>query len=103
MIVNVSTAPTHEGVDSGVTVIVATMGAPVPFKATNAAILPVPLAAKPIDGASFVQRYVDAAPVKLTGTVAEPAHATWLAGSLTTAVGLTVSVNVCGVYAHVPP
>ena len=39
----------------GVTVIVATTGALVPFVAVNDAILPVPPAARPIDGSLLVQ------------------------------------------------
>ena len=42
----------------GVTVIVAVIGALVMLVAVNAAILPVPLAAKPIDVVLFVQEYV---------------------------------------------
>ena len=39
----------------GVTVIVATTGDPLALTATNGAMLPVPLAGKPIEGALFVQ------------------------------------------------
>ena len=56
--VNVSGVPTQLTpllVNVGVTVIVATTGAVVILVATKVGILPVPLAAIPIDGALFVQ------------------------------------------------
>lgn len=69
------------------------------------AILPVPDAAKPIDGVLFVQvNTVPAtAPVKFTGAVGVLAHTAWLAGWFTVGVGLTVIVNVTGKLTQVTP
>ena len=55
--VNVSATPAQPFAD-GVTVIVAVTGALDVFVAVNAAILPEPLAAKPIEAVVFVQAYV---------------------------------------------
>lgn len=60
----------------GVTVIVAVTGTNVALVATNDGILPVPLAAKPIDVVLFVQLYVSPATglVKFTAAVGVPVH-----------------------------
>ena len=58
VIVNVFAVPVHVTplfVYDGITVMVAVMGALVVFIAVKDAILPVPLAARPIDGVLFVQ------------------------------------------------
>jgi hypothetical protein len=82
----------------GVTIIVATTGAVPGFVAMNEGILPLPAAANPIDGWSFVQVYVVRPPVltvaKVTVVVFPPLHTTSLGGKLTSAVGLTVMVKV---------
>ena len=52
--VNVCAVPVHEP-KVGVTVIVAVTGEVPSFNAVNDAILPVPLAARPIDVVLFVQ------------------------------------------------
>lgn len=55
-----------------VVVIVAVTGLVPVFIALNEAILPVPLAAKPMPGALFTQLYVFPVPVKLIAAVAAP-------------------------------
>jgi len=81
---------------SGVTVIVATMGAFPVLKAVKAAILPIPLAARPMEGVLFIHLKTTplGVPVKLTAVVRLPLQTTWLAGWLTVGVGLTVMVKV---------
>ena len=85
----------------GVTVIVATTGALVALVAVNEAILPLPLAASPIDGALFVQLYTMVPPVvgllKLTAVVDAPLQRVWFATAFTVAVGFTVIVKLIGV------
>ena len=58
----------------GVTVMVATTGAPVALVAMKDAIFPVPLAAKPIDVVLFVQLNTVPATalLRLIGVIAEP-------------------------------
>lgn len=77
------------------------------LSAVKLAILPVPLAARPIDGKLLVQLYTMVPPivglVKLTAAVAELLHTTWLATGLITGVGLMVIVNVIGVPQQVNP
>lgn len=84
---------------TGVTTIVAVTGTFVAFNAVNDPILPVPPAARPIDGLLFVQlKTVPAtAPLKLTAAVAVLLHTTWLATGSMIGGGLTVIVNVIGV------
>jgi len=83
-------------VKEGVTVMVATTGAVPAFRVVNEAMLPVPLAARPIAGVLFVQLNTVpvAAPEKVTAAVVVPAQRTWLATALTVGVGFTVMVNV---------
>ena len=94
-------------VNTGVTVIVAVTGKLVALVAINEDILPVPAAAKPMDGVLFVQLYVMVPPVlglvKTTVAVGDPLHTTWLATAFTTGVGLTVMVNVIGTPVQVTP
>ena len=87
------------GTNTGVTTTVATTGALVTLVAVKLAILPVPLAARPMDGALFVQLNMvpGTVVVKLTAAVGVLLHTTWLAGWFTWPVGLTVIVNVIGV------
>ena len=89
----------------GVTVIVAVTGELVVFVAVKAAILPVPLAARPIDVLLFVQLNVvpATAPVKVIAVVVAPLHNVWLATAFTVGVGFTVMVNVIGVPVQVTP
>ena len=79
MIVNISAAPEQLFAD-GVTVMVAMSIELVAFVAVNAAMLPVPLAPRPIEGSLFVQLYV--APVvelpKVIAVVLVLLHALWL-------------------------
>jgi len=75
------------------------------FSAVKPGILPVPDAAKPIEGVLLVQLYTvpATAPVKLTGAVGVLAHTVWLAGWLTVGVGFTVMVKVTGKLTQVTP
>lgn len=61
---------------TGVTVMVAVTGTAPRFVAMNDAILPLPLAANPIDAVLLVQLYTVpvTAPVKFTAVVADPLH-----------------------------
>ena len=85
--------------------MVATTGVLPALIAVKLAILPVPLAARPIDGALLVQ--LNTVPgtvlVKLTAAVAAPAHNAWSAGWLTSGVGLTVMVKLNGKLTQVMP
>ena len=70
--------------------------------AVKEAILPVPVAASPIDGWVFVQLYTVpggavTTPVKVTAVVAAPLHNTWLGTAFTVGVGFTSTVAVTGV------
>lgn len=89
----------------GVTVIVATTGALVALVAVKAAILPVPLAARPIVVLLLVQLYTVPAtgPVKFTAAVVAPLHNTCGATAFTLGIGFTVMVKLCGVPVQVPP
>ena len=62
--------------------------------AVNEAILPVPLAARPMVALSFVQLYEVAVPVKFTAVVGAPSQTVWSVGSATVGVGFTVTVAV---------
>jgi hypothetical protein len=88
----------------GVTVMVATTGAVVVLIAMKVGKLPIPFAARPIDGALFVQLYMIVPPVagllNATDAVDDPLHNTWLATAFTVAIGLTVMVNVIGKPLH---
>ena len=103
MIVNVWGVPAHPS-NEGVTVTVAVTGAVPVFVAVNEGMLPLPLAARPIEVVLLVQEYVVVPPVlfvvKLTAVVAEPLHSTWSAGSATWPDGLTVIVKLSGVPAQ---
>ena len=83
----------------GVTVITAVTAAVPLLNAWNDAILPVPLAGKPMMGAVFVQLYKVPVtdPVKFIGAVKLPLHKAWSAGCTTSGIGLTAIVNILGV------
>jgi hypothetical protein len=83
--------------------MVATTGATPALVAAKAAMLPVPLAAKPIDMSSLVQLYAVPVPEKFTATVLAVLHTTWSEGSDTLGVGFTVMVNTCGVPTQTGP
>ena len=104
VIVNVDAVPTQltlPFVYVGVTIIVAVTGAVVAFVPTKLAMLPVPLAARPMLVVLFVQLYTMVPPVvgllKFTAVVLAPLHTTWFVTGVTVAVGFTVIVNVFGV------
>ncbi len=80
----------------GVTIIVAFIGVNPVFIVVKFGILPFPVAAKPIDGVSFVQSKVVpfTLPVKRTMPLAMPLHFTRLAIELTFGRGFTVILNV---------
>jgi len=73
--------------------MVAVTGVVPALVAVKAAMFPVPLAARPIDGVLFVQSKLVAVPLKLTAVVLAPLQIVWLAGTFTVGVGLTVIVN----------
>lgn len=79
--------------------IVAVCTTAVTLVAVKLAILPVPLAARPIVVLLFVQLYTvpATAPVKVTAVVALPLHNTCGSTALTVGIGFTVIVKVCGV------
>ena len=88
---------------TGVTVIVALIGALVVFVVTNAAMFPEPDAANPMAGLLFVQLYTVPAmadPVKLIALVDPPTHTTWFGTALTWGVGRTVIKKVSGIALH---
>ena len=108
VIVNVIGAPlqlTPPNVALGVTVIVATTGAFVLLIAVKLAILPTPLAARPIVELLFVQLNTVPAtvPLNVTAAVEAPLHTVWFATGETLGEGFTVIVNVVGVPLHVTP
>lgn len=83
----------------GVTVIVATTGVCVVFTAVKAAMLPLPEAARPIEGVLLVQLYTVpvTAPLNVTAVVADRLHTTWLDTAFTVGIGFTTTVAVIGV------
>jgi hypothetical protein len=83
----------------GVTVIVAVTGVLVLLVAVKEAMLPLPLAASPMEGVLFAHAKVVPAtsPVKVTNAVAAVLQTTWSTGASTVGVGFTVIVNVSGV------
>ena len=80
----------------GVTVIVAITGVNPEFIVVKLAILPLPEAARPIDGVSFVQSKVVpfTVPVKRIVPLAIPLHFTRLVIEVTFGCGFTVILNV---------
>ena len=79
--------------------MVAVIGALVVLVAAKEAMLPVPLAARPIAVLLLVQLYTVpvTAPLKVTAVVLAPLHTTSLDTAFTVGVGLTVIVKVRGV------
>ncbi len=73
--------------------MVATTGLVPLFTPMNAAMLPAPLAGRPIEGVSLVQVKPVAVPLNDTAVVLLPLQISWLAMALTTGVGCTVIVN----------
>ena len=73
--------------------------------AVKPAILPVPLAARPIVVLVLVQLYTvpATAPVKFTAAVPDPLHNTWGNTAFTVGTGFTVMVKLCGVPVQLPP
>lgn len=80
----------------GVTVIVATTGVVPELIAVKDAMLPLPLAPRPIDGVLFVQlKLAPAVPVNVTPVVAPLAQRVWSEGSFTKGgFGSTKVINV---------
>ena len=91
----------------GVTVIVAVTGALPALVAVKLGILPVPLAARPIEGVLFVQLYTIVPPVvgllNVTAAVGALLHTTWFATVFTVAKGFTVMVKLNGIPTQVVP
>ncbi len=86
--------------------MVAITGAVPVFTAVNAAMFPVPLAAKPIEVVLFVQLYTIVPPVvrlaKVTADTVVALQTTLLATAVTVALGLTVILPVAVVVAAIP-
>ncbi len=102
VIVNVWGVPLQAPPMEGVTVMVAVIGDVPELRAENAAILPVPDAAKPMLGVLLVQEKVaPPEPLKLTAVVFEPAQTLWSVGSFT--VGKAVAVTLTDPVAVQPP
>ena len=95
--VNVCGEPAQPFAD-GVTVIVAVTGALDVLVAVNAAILPEPLAAKPIEVVLFVQAYVVPLTLnvlaKVTALVVALLQSVWLVTEFTVGVGLTTTTTL---------
>ena len=89
----------------GLTVIVAVVALVRLLAVVNDGILPVPLAANPIDGLLFTQLYTvpDTGLVNTIGTVTWLAHKVSSATGSTDAVGFTVMLNVSGVPTQLTP
>ena len=87
--------------------MVAVTGDVLVFTAVKAGKLTVPLAAKPMEEALFVQLYTIVLPVvglvKVTAAIDVAAQATLLAMAATVAVGFTVMVNVEAVPVQLTP
>jgi hypothetical protein len=100
VIVNIVGAPLHVTTlfVTGVTVIVAVWTVVPLLMAVKDAILPVPLAASPIEVLLFVQEYrvPDTAPEKFIAVVDELLQTVWLLTESTVGVGLTVTVAHTG-------
>jgi len=78
---------------AGITVIVATIGATPGFIPKKEAMLPVPLAARPMEVVLFVQlkTVFGRPPLKSTVFVGMPANTAWSATGFTPGAGLTVT------------
>ena len=76
--------------------MVAVTGALVELSAVKDAILPAPLAARPIEGVLLVQLNTvpGTGPLKFTGAVAALLQTVWLATGFTVGIGRMVTVNV---------
>ena len=108
MIVKVVGEPVHVCpvfVKVGVTVIVAVTGAVPALDAVNAAIVPVPFVARPMEPSELVQLYVPPGtdPEKVTVLVGVPLQTVWFDTGLTVGPGFTVIVKDAGVPLHVSP
>jgi len=89
----------------GVTVIVAVTGADPALDAVNAAIVPVPLAPRPMDTSELVQVNVPPGtdPENVTVLVEAPLQTAWFDTGLTVGPGFTVIVKNAEVPLHVSP
>jgi hypothetical protein len=105
VIVNVIGKPAQPFGDIGVTVIVAVMALVKLLAVTKLGMLPIPVAAKPMDGLLFTQVYeVPATPlVNTIGNVVALAQCIWLEIAFTLPVGFTVMVNVLDVPTQLTP
>ena len=85
--------------------MVAVTGTSPVFIAVNEGMLPLPLAANPMELVLLVQLYTVPAtvPEKLMAAVVALLHTTWLDIAFTVGEGLTVIVNVFAVPVHVLP
>ena len=71
--------------------MVATIGLVPGLTAVNDAMLPVPVAARPISGWSLLHEILASVPVNRTAFVAKPLHTAWSEGTSAKAVGFTTS------------
>ena len=78
----------------GVTVTIDVTGLAVLFVPVNDGVLPVPLAARPIEGVEFVHAKVvpEVVLVKIPAATVDPLQTATFTGTTTTGVGLTVIV-----------
>ena len=99
VIVNDCAAPTQVLGAVGVTFFVPVTGEAVVFVATKLGVDAVPEAAKPIEGVEFVQANVVPATeeVNVCAGIVVPVISTMFAGTVTTGVGFTFTVMLCGV------
>ena len=109
-VIEVPTQLTPALVYVGVTIMVAVTGAVVALVATKDPILPLPLAANPIEGVLLTQLKTTLLPplplLGLTNAIAvvdDPLQSTWLVTAFTVAVGLTVMVNVVAIPTQLTP
>jgi len=97
VMVNVSGAPVHPLAEGATVIDAVTIVDPV-FVAVNVAMFPLPTAAKPIEGVSFVQSNVVPSTVStnVTAVVEAPLHNIWGFTDATVGVGFTMMLNVSG-------
>ena len=104
----VSDAPIHVTpllVNDGVTIIVAVCKSKLSFMTVKDGILPLPLAANPILGLSFIQlnKVLFTVLIKLIGVVSRFAHNDWSETEATLGIGFTVIKKVSELPVQVNP
>jgi hypothetical protein len=101
VIVKFEAAPVQPLAD-GVTIITAVSGVLPPLVAVKEAMLPLPVAGRPMEAMSLAQLKVAplTAPVNVTAAVVAVLHNVWSGVVATFGVGFTVTVTICGVPAQ---